>query len=38
MMETELTDQSDPKPDLTVNQFRKDIILSKYAKIQTNEE
>ena len=38
MMETELTDQSEPKPDFSLNQFRKDIILSKYAKIQTDEE
>ena len=38
MMETELTDQSETKHDLTVNPFRKDIILSKYAKIQTNDE
>lgn len=38
MMETELTEQSEPKPNLSLNQFRKDVILSKYAKIQTNEE
>ena len=38
MMETELTEQIDKDPDLPDNQFRKDIILSKYAKIQTNEE
>ena len=38
MMETELTEQSEPKSDLTINQFRKDIILSKYAKIQSDEE
>lgn len=38
MMETELTEQIEKVPDLPDNQFRKDIILSKYAKIQTNEE
>ena len=38
MMETELTEQTDEKPEFSANQFRKDIILSKYAKIQSNEE
>lgn len=38
MMETELTSQVEPNPDNSNNQFRKDVILSKYAKIQTNEE
>ena len=37
-METELTEQREKIPDFSDNQFRKDIILSKYAKIQTNEE
>ena len=37
-METELTEQIEKIPDFSDNQFRKDIILSKYAKIQTNEE
>lgn len=37
-METELTTQTEEKPDLSPNQFKKDIILSKYAKIQSNEE
>ena len=36
-METELTTQIEEKPDFS-NQFKKDIILSKYAKIQSNEE
>ena len=38
MMETELTSQTDTSADSSSNQFRKDVILSKYAKIQTNEE
>ena len=38
MMETELTTQTDEMPENSLNEFRKDIILSKYAKIQTNEE
>lgn len=37
-METELTSQTDTSADSSSNQFRKDVILSKYAKIQTNEE
>ncbi len=38
MMETELTTQEEEKLENSLNQFRKDIILSKYAKIQSNEE
>jgi ferredoxin len=38
MMETELTEQREKIPDISESQFRKDVILSKYAKIQTNEE
>ena len=37
-METELTEQREKIPDISESQFRKDVILSKYAKIQTNEE
>ena len=38
MMETELATQTDENSENSLNQFKKDIILSKYAKIQTNEE